>query len=614
MTLTPIIPTIDNESLSSYLARVSRFHADLHLLEFLWFIEFPRGLLMSPNDESLSRLSSFLGIAVEELKQMTFMSRGSRIREFCGETFHAEFAYLNKTSFCPACLLEDGQVDSPSFGCRVGRIKWQIESVRTCERHGIALVRRKNAMLSEKLQIMSDVAPCDSDLVALVKNSSQQQVSDLQKYVVNRFAGGEGPSWLDGQPIDLAARACEMLGIIHTSGTHVNLKLITDSEWNAAGHVGFGYASRGADGIKDALALALDQFYSKNLKGGPQAALGRFYQWLQFNKNSKPHGPVRDVAREFILDHFPIAEGTILFGETVKRQRVHSVFSLARLTGDHPKTIHRSLVSSGLLVCDANRVSASIVFDAEAGEKIMERLRNAITVVKLPAYLNCGRVQAEQLVKENFIPRMTRDADRYLGVVSQVCKRDADSFLDKFMGAATVVDVASDNVMDCIQASHISRWPVIDIVDCVLKGLLSEVQIVDRGLKFKSVLVDPDEVREVLFREKSNGFSDLSKAERISGINRYKILKLTKLRDSEGDTYLTNHFFVNSKGCRVQVFDLAELNAFKLEYVSLQEISEIYKSSPKLVKEKLDCRDLRPIAERHELGGYWYRRADVPSL
>ncbi|MFD1807949.1 hypothetical protein ACFSHQ_06595 [Gemmobacter lanyuensis] len=43
-------------------------------------------------------------------------------------------------------------------------------------------------------------------------------------------------------------------------------------------------------------------------------AFGRLYQWLQFNSNDKPFGPIREVVREFILDNFPIQPGIDLLG------------------------------------------------------------------------------------------------------------------------------------------------------------------------------------------------------------------------------------------------------------------------------------------------------------
>lgn len=68
-------------------------------------------------------------------------------------------ANLDQTSYCPACLLEDSQADSPSQGARLGRVAWMIEPMRTCRRHGIALVRRKNKVSAEKFQLMAGLPP-----------------------------------------------------------------------------------------------------------------------------------------------------------------------------------------------------------------------------------------------------------------------------------------------------------------------------------------------------------------------------------------------------------------------------------------------------------------------
>jgi hypothetical protein len=103
---------------------------------------------------------------------------------------------------------------------------------------------------------------------------------------------------------------------------------------NFAGNVGFQFASRGEARIDAALHEALDQFAKTGDEGGPEKAFERLYQWLQFDKNGKESGLIKDTVREFILNHFPIAAGTDLFGKVVDRQGVHSIHTLAEKTGD----------------------------------------------------------------------------------------------------------------------------------------------------------------------------------------------------------------------------------------------------------------------------------------
>lgn len=536
------------------------------------------------------------------------------MRRFCGETVHAEFANLEMTSFCPACLLQDVDTTAGSIGQRIGRVNWMIRHYRTCEVHKIGLFRRKNTSRIERLQQMDDVAPDNETLMRMIEAAQPQRVSGLQRYVTQRLAGQRGPDWLDDQPIDLAARACEMLGIILTAGTHANLKLLSESDWNDAGHVGFGYASRGQAGIESALRTAKDHFDDEGLKGGPQKALGRLYQWLQFKRNNKPTGPIGNVVREFILDNFPIERGADLFGETVDHQRVHSVYSLAKLTGDHPKTINRAMVLSGLMEGHPDKVSGNKTFNAEAGEKLITRVQNSMPVTKLPAYLNCNRVQAEQLVRTGIIPNLTNNDPRATGVLKQVAIEDADAFLEQLMKAAEQKPSASKNVIDIVTAAGVARWPVMDIVNGILNGLFKVVEVVESSLKFKGVMVDPREVRDALVRQNAEGRVSLDEGAKIIGMPKSGLSVLAKLRAPDGTLYVRDHWLQNSKGAKMRVFERADLEQFRKQHISLKEIAEAADFSPRVMKMKLDVLGLTPVVPRFELGRIWYRRDEVPTV
>ena len=488
MPLSPFLPIAADESLASYMARVGQFHANMDLETFLRFIKLPQSSLMNPDDETIERLSALLAVSRPDLEKMAFISLGGRMRRFCGEEGHAEFVNLNMTSYCPACLLEDTGANACMVGPRIGRVNWMIKHYRTCETHKIALTRHKNAARIEKLQQMSMVAPDDDTLMQMVNSAPRQRVSNLQHYVVRRLAGGRGPDWLDGQPIDLAARACEMIGVILTAGTHANLKLLSDADWNEAGHVGFGYARQGQAGVEGALQQAKRRFDEAGLIGGPRNALGRLYQWLQFSRNNKQTGPVRGIVRNFVLDNFPIEAGSDLMGEVVDRQRVHNVYSLAKFTGNHPRTINRAMVLSGLMKGNPDKVCGNTVCDAKAGEALMQRVQNSMSVTRVSGYLNCNRVQAQQLVMTGLIPRLLKDSHRLTGVLKQVAIEDVDIFLDRFLAAAERKTTASENVMDIVSASKVTRWPILDIVNGILDGLFESVELVDPSLKFKGVI------------------------------------------------------------------------------------------------------------------------------
>lgn len=610
MALHPILPVITGESLTSYLNRSAQFHSKMNLFDFLAFVELPRNALITPQPETIDRLQGLLGLSVEALGRMAFQSSGGRMRVIAGETVHAEFTAMKTTSFCPLCLLEDGKPDSPSLGVRVGRIAWQIVHLRTCSKHGVELVRRPVEGFSDGLQIMSSVAPDDAILAQLATLAPARTPSALEQYIMRRLAGDAGPSWLDDQPVDLAARACEMLGVILTAGTHVNLKTLDTLGWHRAGDTGCQAAFHGADGIREALDLHLARIPEEERRGGPQHVLGRLYQWLQFKKTARDVGPIRDVVRDFVLDTFPIPAGTDLFGEPVDRQRVHSAYSLAKVSTLHVKTIARAMVLAGIVDGDPDRPQSHLVFDAEEGEALARRIETGLTGRDLEEHLNCNRVQAQQLVRSGVIPRII-EGEQATGAMKAVARADADAFLESFMAQAKMVDVASPGVLNIVAAAEAARWPVLDIVNAVISGLFTCVEIVDPALKFKGVLVDPDEVRTVLSRNKAAGLVGMKEAAVLIGMPAQGVNALLKLRGADGTPYLRTHVEMNSKGVAVRLFEVAEILAFRRRHVSLKEIAEAKSFSPKVMKMKLDARGAVPLAPGYELGRIWYRRADV---
>lgn len=611
MALTPILPVIEGESLTSYLNRMAKFHGNMEVYQFLDTIELARGAAMMPKESDFDRLISLTGLSEQALSSMTFRPVASRQRRLAGEVVHAEFANLEQTCFCPACLLEDEDAESASAGIRVGRIAWRIDSVRACGRHGIELVRRKNTNHSEFFQLMSAVAPDTSALRALVSGAQPCTASRLQDYVLDRLAGKSGPEWLDTQPIDLAVRACEMLGIGLTKGTDVELRNITNREWLEAADAAFEFVARGEKGVREALDIMMSSFRAAGFNGGPQKAFGFLYRWLQFNKNGKPYGAIREVVREFILDNFAIAPGTQLLGEIVDRQRMHSVQSLARATRQHPKTVNHAIVLAGLAEGDPDRQSPGLVFDAEAGLELMNRIQNSIPVTQLQFYLNCNRTQAEQLARSGTIPRLLPDQEKANGVLKNIALSDADAFLDRLLGAAKAVKIPSFGMMDIVAAAEISRWPVIDIVTGILSGMFEHVEIVDRSQKFKAVMVDPVEVRDTLFRAKSEGFVGVEQAANLIGMPIQGFNNLVKLKTHDGAAYVTEHHIENGKGRPVRLFPTKDIERFRREHISLKEHADRHAISQKVMKMKLDARGIQPITPRFELGRVWYRVADL---
>ncbi|MFV0245384.1 MAG: hypothetical protein ACK5IB_10245 [Qingshengfaniella sp.] len=133
---------------------------------------------------------------------------------------------------------------------------------------------------------------------------------------------------------------------------------------------------------------------------------GHLYIWLQRKEHNRNPGPVRELLREFVLDHFPIEEGADLLGARVDRQRVHTTRTLAAKTAFHLKTVRRALVAEGLVADAEGNWPLHQVFDAELGQAVVEKMQASISTRGLEEYLNCTRGQAEQLTRSGTIPRL----------------------------------------------------------------------------------------------------------------------------------------------------------------------------------------------------------------
>ena len=184
----------------------------------------------------------------------------------------------------------------------------------------------------------------------------------------------------------------------------------------------------------------------------------------------------------------------------------------------------------------------------------MDRIRTAITVSGLESYLNCNRVQAQQLTRQGILPSLLPRSEKGLGAFSSIAREDADEFLAKLMGAAEAVPVASEGMLDIIAAAELSRWPAMDIVRGILSGLFAKVEIVDADLKFKGVLVHPLEVRQVLQRNQVSGYVGIEDAVTMIGMPQQGLNNLVRMCKPDGSPYLVELSVKNAKGKPVRLF------------------------------------------------------------
>jgi hypothetical protein len=614
MTLLPILPVLPDETLTSYLRRVAKFHAGMDVYPFIAALDLSREAVTDPSAETLERIGRITGQSLDTLHGMVIRSVQPRIRALRQEQFHTEFANLKQTTFCPACLLEDTASDSPSGGLRVGRVSWRLEPVRTCAKHHIALVRSTMPTKSHKFQHMDEVAPDDASLIRLVESAERRVPSDLQRYVEDRLAGVAGPAWLDTQPIDIGVRACEMLGLLLTQPVTRKMPEVSGSELDTAGDVGFARAAEGEAGILSALKEVHERAMGAGGLGGHQQVFGFFNAWLSDQGSQKPKGPIRDIARDYVTENFAIEAGTMLFGEEMSQAKKHNFYTLARKVGANAGTVRRALVYSGMLDPNAARHSENYVFDAEEVEALFTRIDTALSNRELRKFLNCHRTQAEQLVSAGILPQVIAQGERGQNAAQHVARDDAQAFLRSMISVAQPVVRPTDGMCDIPRAARATGWSVVDIVGAVLAGRLREVECVDPELKFMGVLVNPAEIDAILLKEKSDDLVGFDEGARLLGIKRYGVRKFLRHRDQNGKPFLNLHTIKNAQGSPVHLLSRGEIEGFLDAHVALVEIASEMNCRPKLAKTRLTAAQIVPVIDDKGVGRIFYRRVCVSGV
>lgn len=160
-------------------------------------------------------------------------------------------------------------------------------------------------------------------------------------------------------------------------------------------------------------------------------------------------------------------------------------------------------------------------------------------------------------------------------------------------------------------ASRVVRWPVIDIVRLVLDGGLTRIESLDEDRRFRSVLVDPDEVRRELAARHGRGRVSPSQAASRMKLRRYGVRALSLERDRDGTPFLRAFGSGDPSDTKRYWFEPDDLERFASDHVDLAVLARERCTSPKALRKHLSDAGIEPILPQPRLGKLVYRRADL---
>ena len=498
--LFPVLPFASDETPLSWAARQAAFHTGGRLAPFLNDFDLRLSALASGERDTVLRLCEIAGQDPAPVLRNTIAATGKRRYRLRDEDISVAFTTGPVTRYCPLCVKEDRASEPrPGAGLR-HRIAWRLAPVRTCARHGLALVEARSGTWDDIAHELQVIVPRDeAALDSLAAAQAQRAPSPLQDWVLDRLAGRSGPDWLDAQGIEQAVRATEMLGAVLTFGPDRKAAEMTGQMWDAAGRAGWDVTAGGETAIRAALSELMETGPRSRGIARPRGCYGMLFSWLSASRLARDPGPIRDILRAHILDTVPVTRGHVVLGTPVTEPRVGTVASVAAAEGLHPLTLRNILVAKGVVpVSRQHDPCGNIIVRHAEVDPVVHRLKNAVPVTRLPTILGASRPLVAALLELGLLRRVQDQALLVSKWGKAVEGTDIDALRARLERDVAPVEAPSDQLVPLAKAAEKTRLRLTRILELLFAGRLTRARRLQNAEGFAAILVDPTEIKRLV--------------------------------------------------------------------------------------------------------------------
>ncbi|SNB71711.1 TniQ protein [Rhodoblastus acidophilus] len=606
-TLTPGI----DETPISFASRLAHLHNIHHLRRFCTDLGLPFQGIADGDPVAIGMLARVSGADEQQLQANAFVRDGTdyRIR---GQKLIKSTCALTHIRICPLCAAEDIR----TFGLApeiaiYDRLQWKITSIRTCVNHSVALehlgVEDKTNSVHHFAGAIASRLPQISALEPIARDAS-----GLEHYLVGRLNGlASAIPFLDSMEFHAAAKTCEMIGAIATSGRHVAVSSFSEDDWRSAGQAGFEIAKGGEDSIR-AFLQELQRTFTPRAgvaHDGPQGVYDQLYKWAEFSAQSSDFDAFRAIFHQHIVRTMPISAGETLLGRIVEERQVHSIRTAAKKFQVHPKRLRKILAIKGLIPANHEGLHDNhLMMDAEAVQKLYDDgVLTGLTRKDTEDYIGAGRVQTKVMVDAGIlVPAIATSDIGDQGGWSSFPTRTLDAFLARLMQDAVPVATAGEEQFDIPAAAKRANCSAAEIVRMILDRKLNWVGRLTTKDKYMSVLVDLQEVK-----------AKTQNLQPLDGLTAQQVQQALKTTHAvvralidEGILRQEKHIHPVNR-CPVMITPHAEFKSFQETYVSLTELAKKADTHPLTLKKLLYEMDIDPAIDPKRVHATFYERSKV---
>ncbi len=240
------------EPAPSLLSRPAARNGAISMQRFCGDIAFPIDPLFRGEKVAIDQLAQLAGCNVAALEHVSIRHLGKghfRLRD--------DFASLQsfqrtRIRVCPKCIRFE--MPSATESWRVPRrLQWEFSSIRNCPEHGCLLVCLPAERFHKDARDFAAQLQKHHDWI-LDQPLVQANSRPFEAYLTHRILSGRGDRWMDRLELNVASRACEVLGLRIAKGPDAALAGHSEQDWINYGALGYDILKDGPAALTDCLA------------------------------------------------------------------------------------------------------------------------------------------------------------------------------------------------------------------------------------------------------------------------------------------------------------------------------------------------------------------------
>lgn len=600
-----IVPLHPGESFRSFASRLGAANGSPAMLDFCRDMAVDLVAMDRGDTSAFARLASLGGVDHETLQESAILHDYPNF-VLAGQKVSRGFVARSRLRFCPHCIREDMENgEGPRQSRPWHRSAWSISLVRTCPKHQVLLVTPDIDVPAFFKQDVAVIFQNRKVLDAMVADNEPVPTSLLEEWTDKLLHGRDGgSSFLASLPFHVAVRFTEIVGASVLHGRLFKIAKFTEREWVEAGRAGFEITVAGEDAIREFLGTFERHFRSSRRQFGGKIVFGSLYSWLQLTRDPGVE-PLRQLARDYVIDHFPVGPGDEFLGP-VQRRRWHSLHSAHKEYGLHPKRVRSLLLDAGMIdPLEARLSDHRAKVDAASGDVLLRQVRDGLLVHQAISYAGMTNSQWNILTEAGYIPSPTeRAGTTRRGAYSQA---DIDALLASVRYSTGRGDPA---VMTSISiAVKMAQCSILEIVRMLVNRTVDRVAVSPSRKGFAGVLVDPEEIIALLPPKEKKGLTTAEACKRL-GLNEDVVRAL--MAAGHIPAIPTGRF---AHGREVGHIPEKDVESFVARYASLWEVAQSMGSRSRWkTNARLAAAGIRPAFDRATYGSDVYERSKVAGL